>query len=60
MVRELGYESVVWAPECSKDLLSSYESYNQKWLSLREQPVEADLAEAPEDWPWQGEIESLE
>ena len=35
------------------------ESYSQKWEYVKENPVRAGLAEKSDDWPFQGEIESL-
>jgi len=39
--------------------LRSVESYSQKWDCVRENPVRAGLVETSDEWPWQGEIESL-
>ena len=35
------------------------ESYEQKWDYVRNNPVRAGLALSPEDWPFQGELNSL-
>ena len=59
LVRHLGMEGSLWQPDFSRDLLHSLESYSQKWKSLLDQPVRANLAASGEDWPWQGEIERL-
>ena len=40
-------------------LLRSHESYDAKWLYVRENPVRAGLVEKSEDWPCGGEIEIL-
>jgi hypothetical protein len=37
----------------------SSESYSQKWDYLKENPVRAGLVKKSDDWPFQGEIESL-
>ena len=37
-------------------ILTSDESYVQKWHYVRDNPVRAGLVEAADDWPYQGEI----
>jgi hypothetical protein len=39
--------------------LRSVESYSQKWDYVKENPVRAGLVKTSDEWPWQGEIESL-
>jgi len=41
------------------NVLRSSESYSQKWDYVRENPVRAGLVANADDWPWQGEVESL-
>lgn len=36
------------------------ESYAEKWEYVRQNPVRAGLVNDPKEWPWQGEIASLE
>jgi putative transposase len=36
------------------------ESYSEKWEYVRQNPVRAGLVNDPNEWPWQGEIASLE
>jgi REP element-mobilizing transposase RayT len=59
MVRELHFAGNIWQEEFFDHVLRSNESYSQKWDYVRENPVRAGLVEKAEDWPRQGEIESL-
>ncbi len=59
MAREVRLSGTVWQEEFSDHVLRSSESYGQKWDYLRENPVRARLVESSDEWPWQGEIESL-
>jgi REP-associated tyrosine transposase len=59
MARELGLPVKVWQEEFFDHVLRSSESYSQKWNYVRENPVRAGLVETSDEWPWQGEIESL-
>ena len=36
------------------------ESYDQKWRYVIDNPVRAGLVEVTEDWPFQGEMNSLD
>ena len=49
----------LWQEEFFDHILRSSESYSQKWEYVKENPVRARLVEKVEDWPFQGEIESL-
>jgi len=49
----------VWQEEFFDHVLRSSESYSQKWQYVKENPVRAELVQKSEDWPFQGEIESL-
>jgi hypothetical protein len=40
-------------------VLRSRESYEQKWLYVRENPVRAGLVQRVDDWPFAGEIHSV-
>jgi REP element-mobilizing transposase RayT len=40
-------------------LIRSRESYDQKWLYVRENPVRAGLVKTVEDWPYAGEVHEL-
>ena len=46
----------VWQPEFFDHLLRSSESYSTKWDYVRHNPVRAGLINAPDEWPYQGEI----
>lgn len=49
----------VWQGEFFDHVLRSSESYSQKWDYVKENPVRVGLVQKSEDWPFQGEIESL-
>jgi putative transposase len=49
----------VWQEEFFDHVLRSSERYSQKWQYVKENPVRAELVQKSEDWPFQGEIESL-
>jgi putative transposase len=59
MARELNFSRPVWQEQFFDHVLRSTEGYSQKWDYVRENPVRAGLVAKIEDWPWQGEIESL-
>ena len=40
-------------------VIRSEESYEQKWLYVRENPVRAGLVHEAEDWPYAGDIGEL-
>jgi REP element-mobilizing transposase RayT len=46
----------IWQPGFFDHLMRSSESYAQKWIYVRENPVRAELVTRAEDWPYQGEI----
>ena len=49
----------LWQEEFFDHVLRSSESYSQKWDYVKENPVRAGLTKSSDEWPWQGEIESL-
>src|SRR5206468_6030651 len=59
MARELKFRGKVWQEEFFDHVLRSSESYGQKWDYVKENPVRAGLVKRSDEWPWQGEIESL-
>jgi REP element-mobilizing transposase RayT len=59
MTRELTLSGTVWQEEFFDHVLRSSESYSQKWDYVKENPVRADLVKKSDEWPWQGEVESL-
>lgn len=46
----------IWQRGFFDHLMRSAESYSEKWLYVRENPVRAGLVSRVEDWPYQGEI----
>ena len=59
MARELNVAGSVWQEEFFDHVLRSSDSYNQKWDYVKDNPVRAGLVKKSDDWPFQGEIESL-
>jgi len=48
-----------WQAGFFDHLIRHKESYGQKWEYVVENPVRAGLVKQPEEWPWQGEIETI-
>ena len=59
LARELSLSGNLWQEQFFDRVLRSTESYSQKWDYVKENPVPAGLVAGAEDWPWQGEIDSL-
>src|SRR5438552_13874852 len=59
MARELNFSGTIWQEQFFDHVLRSGDSYSQKWNYVRQNPVRADLAASADEWPWQGELESL-
>jgi putative transposase len=59
MARPLNLCRTAWQEEFFDHVLRSSESYSQKWDYVKENPVRAGLVKKSDEWPWQGEIESL-
>jgi putative transposase len=59
MSRELNFKGNIWQEKFFDYVLRSGESYSQKWNYVKENPVRAGLVKNADDWPWQGEIETL-
>jgi putative transposase len=59
MARGLKVAGTIWQEEFFDHVLRSSESYSQKWDYVKENPVRAGLVKKSDDWPFQGEIESL-
>ncbi|OGV62614.1 MAG: hypothetical protein A2283_13585 [Lentisphaerae bacterium RIFOXYA12_FULL_48_11] len=49
----------VWQPGFFDHVLRSGESYAEKWEYVRYNPVRAGLVKKPEEWLFQGEIETI-
>lgn len=46
----------IWQPGFFDHIMRSEESYAEKWLYVRNNPVRAGLCISPDKWPYQGEI----
>lgn len=57
--RELAMSGTIWQEEFFDHVLRSTESYNQKWIYVRENPVRGRLAAISDEWPYQGTIQDL-
>lgn len=49
----------VWQSGFFDHLLRSSESYSEKQMYVRQNPVRANLCQTAEDWPFQGEISTI-
>ena len=49
----------IWQAEFFDHVLRSANSYSEKWEYVRENPVRAGLVAEADQWPYQGECESL-
>ena len=54
-----GLPGPYWQKGFFDHLMRSSESYEQKWLYVRENPARAGLVQTWSDWPYQGEINQL-
>jgi REP-associated tyrosine transposase len=59
IARQLKLTGNIWQEEFFDDVLRSSESYSRKWDYVKQNPVRAGLVKSSDQWPWQGEIESL-
>ncbi len=59
-LRVMGKHSPHWQDGFFDHVLRSSESYEQKWLYVRDNPVRAGLVTRAENWPYQGEIHPLQ
>ena len=50
----------IWQRGFFDHILRSEESYSQKWNYVRENPVRVGLTKIPEDWPFAGEIVTID
>ena len=48
-----------WQKGFFDHVIRSEESYEQKWVYVRDNPVRAGLVRSAEDWPYAGEIAKL-
>ena len=56
----LGFQKPHWQEGFFDHVLRSAESYAEKWEYVRMNPVRAGLCGKSEDWPYQGEIVSIQ
>ena len=59
-VRSAGFEAPHWQKGFFDHVLRGSESYSQKWLYVRENPVRAGLVAEADSWPFAGEVNDLE
>jgi REP element-mobilizing transposase RayT len=52
-------EQPIWQKSYWDTQLRSGTSYSEKWDYVRRNPVRAGLCGAPDDWPFQGELNAL-
>ena len=53
-------EDPIWQRGFFDHVLRSDESYGQKWNYVRENPVRGGLVKSADDWPYAGEIVSID
>ena len=58
--REQGHAAPFWQEGFFDHLLRSNESYEEKWEYVRQNPVRAGLTNTAEEWPFAGEVQTLE
>lgn len=49
-----------WQADHWETRIRNANAYEEKWNYIRQNPVRHELVEAPEDWPYQGELFQLE
>ena len=54
-----GFPGPHWQKGFFDRVIRSGESYEQKWIYVRDNPVRAELVLSAEDWPYAGEIAEL-
>jgi putative transposase len=57
--KRLGPAAGKWQAGCWDTWLRRTGSYDEKWEYVRANPVRKGLVSRPEDWPYQGEIQTL-
>ena len=60
VLRAMEKPSPHWQDGFFDHALRSSESYEKKWLYVKDNPVRAGLVSRAEDWPYQGEFHRLE
>jgi REP element-mobilizing transposase RayT len=59
-LRTTGISAPHWQKGFFDHVLRSDESYSQKWMYVRDNPVRAKLVKTWEEWPFSGEVWPLE
>jgi REP element-mobilizing transposase RayT len=59
-MRDIGLRAPHWQKGFFDHVLRNHESYSQKWMYVRDNPVRAGLVKTWEEWPFCGEIWPLE
>jgi putative transposase len=52
-------EQPIWQRDFWDTQLRRSENYNSKWQYVLDNPVRAGLVKQPDDWPFQGDLNSL-
>jgi len=60
VIRDGYQDKMVWQPGFFDHVMRSDEGYMEKWAYVRMNPVRKGLVGKPEDWPYQGEIVSID
>jgi hypothetical protein len=55
-LRAAGLAPPLWQKQFFDHVLRSNESYDSKWLYVRENPTRAGLVDSADSWPYGGEI----
>lgn len=58
-LREMGNQAPHWQKGFFDHLVRSEQSYEEKWLYVRENPVRQGLVAEARAWPYQGEVSPL-
>ena len=59
IIQAMGVRPPIWQADTFDHILRNSESYAEKWAYVCANPIRAGLVAKAEDWPWQGEINSL-
>jgi len=59
ILRNADFRGPHWQKGFFDHVIRSEESYNEKWLYVRDNPVRTGLVRSAEDWPYAGEISNL-
>jgi putative transposase len=58
-LRRLKVQMPLWQPEYFDHVLRSFDSYEEKWLYVRDNPTRAGLVSSFDEWPFHGELNEL-